>query len=325
MSVYSSITRPQLDALFDDYALGKVINFEGITAGIDNTNYRVTTSEGEFVLTVFESATDSDLKPIFHLLTQANKHIPCPLPQPKRDGNLLSHFNHKPAAVFNFLPGVDVKEPSTEHCRTLGSALAKLHFGLKEVEMPVTHRYDLPAFKSAFNRLKRHLSASDVALIEDELSYQSRYNFANLPGGVIHGDLFKDNVLYLGNQLSGILDFYDACQGPWLIDIAIAANDWCSDNGSINIEKTSSLLAGYQRIRPLHAEEQRLWPVALRATALRFWLSRMQHQTQPRPGVLTQQKDPNEFKILLQQHRQQQSRPSPVSTNLNPLNLRKSA
>jgi len=325
VSVYSPITRSQLEALFDDYDLGKVINFEGITAGIDNTNYQVTTSSGEFVLTVFESLTDSELKPVFRLLAQANKHVPCPLPQPKRNDNLLSHFNNKPAAVFNFLPGVDVKEPSTEHCRTLGSALGKLHIGLKEVEMPMTHRYNLSAFKTVFKRLKSHLSASDIVLIEDELSYQSRYNFADLPGSVIHGDLFRDNVLYIGDKLSGILDFYDACKGPWLIDIAIATNDWCSDNGSIHNDKTTSLLAGYQSIRPLQSEEQRLWPVVLRAAALRFWLSRLQHRIQPRPGVLTQEKDPNEFKRLLQQHRQLQSRSAPVSTHLNPLNLRKSA
>lgn len=326
MSVYTPITRKQLDDFFDDYPLGEVVSFEGITDGIDNTNYRVTTSHGDFVLTLFESLMDEELNQVISLLSHLGANqLPCPMPQSDRHNRVLQQLNNKPAAVFEYLSGVAVTSPSIAHCQAVGEHLARLHLSTKNIALPLTNSSDLSACKALFNEVRVHLSPVDIELISDELSCQAQVSWSSLPGGVIHGDLFKDNVLFTGDQLSGMLDFYSACTGPWLLDIAITANDWCCDNGMVNPEKMTALLTAYNGLRPLQAIEQQLWLMMLRASALRFWLSRLRHQIYPRSGTMTQQKDPQVFRRILQQHRQSQVLPKPVLTKANTFTIRKLA
>jgi len=326
VSVYTPITRRQLNDFFDDYPLGDVVSFEGIADGIDNTNYRVTTSHGDFVLTLFESLRDEELNHVISLLSHLGANLlPCPIPQPDRQNRVLRQLNNKPVAVFQCLSGTAVNLPSIAQCQAVGEHLARLHVCTKNVQLPLTNTNDLSACKAVFNSIRAHLPVVDVELINDELNYQARHSWSSLPGGVIHGDLFKDNVLFTGDQLSGMLDFYSACNGPWLLDIAITVNDWCCDNSVINTEKMATLLTAYKAFRPLQTKEQQLWPMVLRAAALRFWLSRLQHQIYPRAGTITQQKDPQVFRRILQQHRQLQEVPKPVSTNANTFTLRKLA
>jgi homoserine kinase type II len=330
VAVYTEITRTQLEDFFDAYALGRVVSFEGIKDGIENTNYRVTTSHGDFVLTLFEALTDKDLNHIIGLLAYLSiNRLPCPTPQPDRLNRLLRQLNNKPAAVFKCLSGSAVNAASIAQCEVIGEQLARLHVVTQTIELPFKNTNDLSACKAMFNKINGVLSIADTELIDDEFGYQAQYNWSELPLGIIHGDLFKDNALFIGDHFSGMLDFYSVCAGPWLLDVAITANDWCCDDGMVNPKKMAALLAAYNSLRPLQANEQQLWSTALRLAALRFWLSRLQHQIFPRLGAITQQKDPQVFRRILQQHRQPQHTlqvlPTLVPTNANTFTIRKSA
>ncbi|MGZ4969189.1 MAG: homoserine kinase [Methylobacter sp.] len=322
MSVFTRITRPQLDQFFSAYSLGEVVGFEGITDGIDNTNYSVTTTQGSFVLTLFESLTADELPHFVKLLSHLGKNnLPCPCPQSDRQANLLRRLNGKPAALFERLSGVSTVSPSILHCQEIGLQLASLHCCTQDYIFPIKNANDLNWCRAVLNKISDHLSATDRDLINDELVFQAENSPVDLPRGVIHADLFRDNVLFVDDRLSGLLDFYSACTDTLLLDIAITANDWCCDNGTVNAEKFSVLLTAYESLRPLEPLEKRYWPVMLRAAALRFWLSRLEHQCYPRPGEITQQKDPLTFRRILLQHRQQTC----LSSNENIFNLRSTA
>ena len=305
MAVYTQITRPQLDQFFSTYALGEVISFEGIQDGINNTNYFVETTQGNFVLTLFETLTVNELPHFMGLLSHLVKHkLPSPAHQPDRQGQVLRELNHKPAALFKRLSGIATTSPSIEECRQVGRQLAALHRCTQHYDFPVKNNNDLEGWQQQLNKIHDRLSATDRALIQDELLFQTANHSISLPQGVIHGDLFRDNVLFVDNQLSGILDFYSASMGALLFDLAITANDWCCENSDINTDKLTTLLAAYQSLRPLESLEKKHWQIQLRAAALRFWLSRLEHQLYHRPGDLIQQKDPLVFRQLLQLHRQ---------------------
>ncbi len=322
MSVFTPITRPQLDQFFSAYALGVVISYEGIKDGIDNTNYLVTTSQGRFILTLFESLTAEQLAHFLTLLSHLGSHcLPCPSPQHDRQMKLLRQLNGKPAAIFKCLSGTAIAYPTILHCQEIGLQLASLHLCTQGYIFPIKNSNDLSGCKSVLQKISAHLSLADLELINDELSFQTENSPANLPQGVIHADLFRDNVLFESDRLSGLLDFYTACTDSLLLDIAIAANDWCCDKGIVNNKKFTALLAAYENLRPLNALEKQHWTILLRAAALRFWLSRLEHQCYPRPGALTQQKDPLLFRGILLQHRQQ----TPVPNNTAIFNLRSTA
>ena len=306
MSVYSAVTHTQLDQFFSHYLLGEVLNFEGIQDGIDNTNYFVTTTEGEFVLTIFESLSADDLPHFVNLLLYLGKtNLPCPSPRLDKQSSPLRSLNNKQAAVFNRFPGRAVLTPSIEHCHEIGLHLGRFHRYTQSYVFPLNSNHDLHWCKTVFTKIEGHLTATDRALINDELRFQANNYADDLPRGVIHGDLFRDNVLFVDGQLSGLLDFYSAGTGVLLLDLAITANDWCHDNGVCNLEKLTALLSGYEMVRPLELSEKQNWPVQLRAAALRFWLSRLEHQLYPRTGAITQQKDPLIFRQLLSEYRQQ--------------------
>jgi len=303
VSVYTRITRSQLDFFFDHYSLGTVIGFEGITNGIDNTNYFVETTQGSFVLTLFETLNIDELSHFIKLLTYlTNYHIPCPSPQLDKQAKTLRLLNDKPAAVFKRLSGVAIERPTLLQCSQIGFHLAELHDCTHDYDFLITSNV-LNECTTLFHRIDPKLTDIDRALITDELQFQTRHYPDNLPSGVIHADLFKDNVLFCDDKFSGILDFYSAYCGPLLLDIAITANDWCCDDGIINAEKMTALLAAYETLRPLQSEEKQHWQTLLRVAALRFWLSRLEHQLYPREGEIIQQKDPLFFRKLLEQHR----------------------
>ena len=252
MSVYTQITRPQLDQFFRAYALGEVIDFEGIEDGINNTNYFVETTQGSFVLTLFETLNADELPHFMRLLSHLfNHNIQCPRPQPDRQAKVLRELNNKPAAVFKRLSGVAATSPSIEQCQEIGVCVANIHHCAQDYVFPIKNNNDLDWCKTVRHKIGAQLSATDRALINDELLFQSANSSDNLPQGVIHADLFRDNVLFVDNRLNGILDFYSACNGPLLFDIAITANDWCCENGDINPDKITALLSAYESLRPL--------------------------------------------------------------------------
>ncbi len=306
MSVYTQVTRSQLDLFFSSYALGDVTSFEGIEDGINNTNYFISTSEGSFVLTLFETLTVDELEHVVKLLAYLAEHkFPCPISLPDRQAKVLRQLNNKPAAVFKRLSGLATTAPSIAQCREIGLQLANLHRCTKNYVFPVKNSNDLDRCKMLLDRIASRLSATDRELINDELLFQTANRPDSLPQGVIHADMFRDNVLFADNRISGIVDFYDACTGALLFDIAVSANDWCCEDGDINDDKFAALLSGYESKRPLEQLEKQHLQTMLRAAALRFWLSRLEHQLFPRPGEITRQKDPLIFRQLLQQHRQE--------------------
>jgi homoserine kinase type II len=301
MSVYTTVEQDELEAFLGQYDLGSLVNYKGISAGIENTNYFVTTSEGEFVLTLFEWLGKDELPYFLDLMAFLAEHeVPSAHPLADRDGHYLRELNGKPAALVYRLKGSDVKEPNIEQIRTLGKHLGHMHAVGSEFEGHRDSQRGPKWWKETYARLKDVISTEDAAIIEEELRFQALYRHSDLPRGVTHADLFRDNALWLGNELTGIIDFYYACNDVLLYDMAVTVNDWCSAaDGSLDNEKVLAFLGTYHAERPLTANERGAWPVMLRAAALRFWLSRLQDLHFPRPGEITHTKNPDVFKHIL--------------------------
>ena len=263
MSVFTTVTREQLGAWLKNYSVGTLSGLEGIPAGIENTNYFVTTTQGRFVLTLFEKLTARELPFYLRLMSHLSGHgIPCPNPIASRAGRLLGRLNGKPAALVSFLPGKDVPAPTARQCAQAGAMLANIHVA----------------------------GASFPGRMDN-------------PRGAIHADLFRDNVLFEDGRISGVIDFYFACTGALLYDVAITVNDWCMlEGGGLDDPRVAALLEAYGRVRPFTAAERAAWPAMLRAGALRFWVSRLYDFYLPRPGVLTHAKDPGHFRRILAAH-----------------------
>lgn len=303
MSVYTPIYHQQLQDFLNLYSLGNLIEFSGIQAGIENTNYRVFSSEGDFILTIFETISIQELPCYLNLLEHLSQSsFPAPKPQLSKANQFIHKLQGKPAVFFNCLPGQSIDSPSITECSAIGEYLAKLHSVSQSSGFDKPNLKGLTGCQQVFNDLKHSLSSENSRLLSSELKFQISHPLPDLPRGVIHADLFKDNVLFNQGSVSAILDFYNACRDYYLFDIAITCNDWCVDKGRVNQQKIQALLLGYQKIRPLTQDEKKHFIVFLRRAALRFWLSRVEHQLNPKEGELTLSKDPLVFRSVLQQH-----------------------
>lgn len=301
MSVYTRVERGELIEFLRDYPLGELTDFTGIKDGIENTNYFVSTERGRFVLTLFETMGAHELPYFLDLMAFLAKHqVPCPEPIKCHRGRYLRSLRGKPAALVRKLEGANVQSPNSAQCAAVGAALGHLH----RTGLGFTGRRDNcrgPVWwNSTAQRVLTQLVEEDAALLHQELRFQSLHRVDHLPRGVIHADLFRDNVLFLGDRLTGIIDFYYACNDVLLYDVAITVNDWCSEpDGSLNNACLKNLLSAYQTQRSLESHERPDWPVMLRAAALRFWLSRLQDMHFPRSGEITHIKNPEVFKRIL--------------------------
>lgn len=301
MSVYTRIERNELEDFLQSYPLGKLIDYQGISDGIENTNYFVTTSDGEYVLTLFEGLGADDLPYFLNLVAFLSEHdVPCAHPLANSQQYYLATLKQKPAALVQRLPGKAVTEPTPIQCTALGDALGRLHTAGQSFEEHRVNERGPHWWKQTVNRLASRLNDDDIQLLDEELHYQASFRLHDLPRGVIHADLFRDNVLFVDNKLTGIIDFYYACDDVLLYDVAVTANDWCSQpDGSLNEDKLKALLSAYDNQRKLTSIEQNMWAVLLRAAALRFWLSRLQDMHFPREGEITNIHDPDVFKRIL--------------------------
>lgn len=267
---------------------------------MQNSNYFVTTTRGRYVLTLFESLAPQALD--FYLRLQAHladAGLPCPHPLSTSEGQRWRNLCDKPAALLSCLPGRAIETPDTAHCQALGAALARLHLAAANLPDAPLNPCGIGWCQRVGQDLLACLDTVDQGLLVDELAFQSAQDLSKLPRGVIHADLFRDNVLWDDcGQLSGLLDFYFAGVDAWALDLAIVANDWCLD-----AERLTELLAGYAAIRPLTEAESQAWPALRRGAALRFWLLRLEARHRPRQGEVITVKNPNEFRDLLLQLR----------------------
>lgn len=313
MSVYTVVDESQLKLFLEDYAVGELESFSGISAGIENTNYFVnTTLNGEtrrFVLTIFEHHTFEELPYFLNIMAFMAEHrIPTAHPIPTLSSGYLKELYGKPAALVERLNGGGVDHPSVAQCAVMGEQLARFHQAGTDFEQFRANDRGLDWMQSTFALIEKFLSEDEKQLIANELNFQSNIDWQALPQGVIHADLFCDNALFDGDQLSGIIDLYYACNSALLYDLAVMVNDWCRihhDNPAqieFDAERMEEMVNAYKQQRPLSAAEQDAWPAALRLAALRFFLSRLKDKHIPREGEMTQIKDPNVFKRVLQLH-----------------------
>ncbi|UCV28702.1 homoserine kinase [Ferribacterium limneticum] len=300
MSVYTKVGRDDLAAWLQPLGLGELIDHAGIAAGMQNSNYFVTTTRGRFVLTLFERIDPSALD--FYLALQdslARRGIPCPQPVADGEGRYWRLLCDKPAALLTCLSGAALETPAASHCHAAGEMLARLHLAAADMPNPLPNPCGAAWRQTVGTALLPLVSAEEHDLLADELVFQDGQDWAGLPRGVIHADLFRDNVLWDSTgRLSGVLDFYFAGEDAWLFDLAVVANDWCFDETTL-----AALITGYTAQRPLIESEREAWPAMRRAAALRFWLLRLEVRHQPRAGEVVTIKNPDDFRHLLARFR----------------------
>ncbi len=302
MSVYTKVTERELGDWLKAYSVGALVELKGIAAGIENTNYFVTTSHGRYVLTLFERLPAKDLPFYLGLMAHLARHgIPCPSPLADRSSELLSTLNGKPAALVTRLPGAVITQPSAAHSAEVGAVLADMHIAGRSYAGTLENPRGPKWWRATAPQVAPFLDERRRRLLEAELAFQSRYRLRDLPRGPIHADLFRDNVLFEGGRIGGVIDFYFAGVDAWLFDVAVTLNDWCVQaDGEVDRARAAALLGAYHAVRPFAAIERGAWPVMLRAAALRFWLSRLYDFHLPRPGELVHAHDPEHFRRILE-------------------------
>lgn len=305
MAVFTSVSEAELTAWLSGYSLGQLLELQPIASGIENTNYFVATSNGRFVLTLFEKLTADELPFYLNLMAHlARQGIPCPCPVASRSNQFLGTLNGKPACIVSRLSGKSITAPSGEQCAAIGAMLGQMHCAGQSFSQIMPNPRGSAWRALTAPQVRPFLDAEQAVLLDSEVALHARErNWAALPQGVIHADLFRDNVLLEGNRVGGLIDFYFACSDALLYDVAITVNDWCMNADSmLETAHTQTFLRAYHAVRPLQDRERAAWPLMLRLAALRFWLSRLFDMHLPRDGELIQAHDPRHFERILKNH-----------------------
>jgi len=308
MAVFTEVPFQEAAAFLRRFGLGELRAIAACQGGIENTNYFVDTDRGDYVLTLFERLTSEQLPFYLHLMQHlADRGVPVPRPAPDAEGHILHRLKDRPAAVVGRLRGRSELAPSAQHCSAVGAMLARMHLAGSDYALHQPNLRGLPWWKESVPVLLPYVGEDQRALLLDELAFQTRIaespDYAALPRGPIHADLFRDNVMFEGGSLSGVLDFYFAGCDTFLFDIGVCLNDWCVDldSGSADAVREAAFLTAYESVRPLMAEERRLLPALRRAAALRFWLSRLWDCHIPREAAVLTAHDPSQFERVLRQ------------------------
>ena len=301
-----------------DFEIGQAVSIKGIHGGIENSNFFLDTEKEnkkqEYVLTIFERLSAEQLPFYLELMRHlANKGIPVPKPLENKHGEILFSLKGKPAAIVSKLPGLSRLDPKVNHCALVGEMLAKMHLASSDFKQSQDNLRSLSWWQKTVPQVLPHLNSAQAQLLTTELSTQEHFfssdDYASLPKGASHCDLFRDNVLFdpqvesdsTKDQLGGFFDFYFAGTDKWLFDLAVTANDWClaENKQDLDLDRLKALMQAYQRVRPLTEAEQRSWPLMLRAAALRFWISRLWDYYLPRDAQMLTPHDPRHFENIL--------------------------
>ncbi|MCW2286110.1 homoserine kinase type II [Rhodoblastus acidophilus] len=308
MAVYTDVTDEALYAFLSDYTLGPALSFKGIAEGVENSNYLLHCQAGYFILTLYEKRVNPADLPFFLGLMEhlSARGLTCPVPVKRRDGGALGELAGRPAALVTFLDGVSTRKPDANHCLETGRALAQLHLDGEGFELHRDNALSLPHWRPLFETSREQADsvapglASEIARELDALEADWP---RDLPKGVIHADLFPDNVFFIGKKLSGLIDFYFACDDSFAYDLAICLNAWCFEpGGAFNATKGRALLQGYESVRRLDAAERAALPILSRGAAMRFLLTRLYDWLNVPPGALVKPKNPLDYLTRLRFH-----------------------
>ena len=306
MAVFTPVTEEQAALLMSQFGLGELTELRGIEGGIENTNYFATTDLGEYVLTLFERLNHSQLPFYLYLMKHlAEKGIPVPNPAANSDGDILHTLCAKPAAVVNRLLGKSQLSPQAVHCTAVGAMLAHMHLAGEDYNRSQPNLRGLAWWNDTVPVVLPYLEKDQARLLQSELAFQNHIAqgaaYKALPKGPVHADLFRDNVMFEGEKLTGFFDFYFAGNDTWLFDLSVCMNDWCIDlnSGEHAPERALAMLNAYQEVRSLRSAERQLLPAMLRAGALRFWISRLWDFHLPREASMLKPHDPTHFERVL--------------------------
>lgn len=310
MAVFTPVSEHDARQLLTRFSIGEFISLRGITAGIENTNYFLTTTQGEYVLTLFEVLTHEQLPFYIELMHHlAQNHIPVPQPQTMHDGQRLTTLNDKPCIIVSRLSGGYEPAPGIVHCALAGETLARMHLAAQSFHIRQPNLRGLSWWEATAPQLTKFLTPAQSDLLARSLDEQTALvktaEYQALPVGPAHCDLFRDNVLFDGTfeqpRMGGFIDFYFAGWDTWLFDVAVSVNDWCiqRDTGELKADQRQAWLNAYAAVRPFTDAEKLCWPQVLRAAALRFWISRLYDFHLPRPAQTLKPHDPRHFERLL--------------------------
>ena len=315
MAVFTPVGEAELSHWLEQFRVGKLEHLKGISDGIENSNFFVRTSTGEFVLTLFERLLERDLPFYLQLMLHLGERgVPCPMPQAATDRSLVKMLNGKPAALVTRRLGATRLDPSQTEGEAMARTMASMHLAGKDFSLQQPNPRDVDWWRKTLPLVCPHLDVDRAELLTDEVervgaTYAEMRQ--HLPSGAIHADLFRDNVLFEADQLTGVIDFYFAGVDSWLFDVAVAVNDWCieQDSGALHVKRTEAFLNAYAQVRPFTRAEAVAWPWTLRAAAVRFWLSRLADIVMPRSASILKPHDPRHFERIVKRRRTESRQP----------------
>jgi len=320
MAVFTAVSLDDLHQWIKQFPLGQAVGLEGISSGIDNSNFFLTTETGQYVLTIFENLRFEQLPFYVSLMAHlAARGIPVPAPVANRDGALVVPLHGKPAIIVSRLSGASQLDPQPVHCAEVGRMLARMHLAAQDFALQQPNLRGLDWWADTAPAVLPFLNQDEASLLGSEVAFQrdvaGQASYAQLPRGPVHADLFRNNVMFEGERLSGCFDFYFAGVDTWLYDVAVTVNDWCIDlaSGELDPARVRALLDAYHAVRPFTAGEAEAWQPLLRAGALRFWLSRLYDLHLPRAAELLTPHDPTHFERILRERIAHPAPPLPSS------------
>ena len=304
MAVHTQLKKKDIINILSNYNLGELIRFSGIKDGIENTNYKIETNTNKYILTIFEKRVKKSNLPLFlKLMKLSNENgIKCPQPIFDKKGNLINQIKSKSFSFFTFLDGQSKKKWSSKTCFNLGKTLAEFHQANQKINFNIKNDFGLLYWESLFIEIKKKINKNESSLINKEINFLKNSWPKDLPRGVIHADLFPDNIFFKNSSISGILDFYFSCYDFLIYDLAIVINAWCFIRGNFEKKNFHNIIAGYQSIRNLEKKEKDAFNIMLRGASMRFLLTRLFDKLNKQNDKLVEKKNPQEFLDILKFH-----------------------